>query len=120
MGKKSKRHTAHAGASKPAAGSLINNKTVCKVVEELWTKTQGTAPTNLGGLWKEYDEIVALTESLKEKQGPSPSQLPPREDGLRPFYEWLRAHNAEFDKVEVGSFVGVGYGVKAKTDVEVS
>lgn len=37
MGKKSKRHGAHAGAAKPAAGSLINNKTVCKVVEELWT-----------------------------------------------------------------------------------
>ena len=37
MGKKSKRHGAQAGAVKPAAGSLINNKTVCKVVEELWT-----------------------------------------------------------------------------------
>ena len=37
MGKKSKRHAAQAGAAKPAAGSLINNKTVCKVMEELWT-----------------------------------------------------------------------------------
>ena len=37
--------------------------------------------------------------SLFVRAGPSPSQLPPREDGLRPFYEWLRAHNAEFDKV---------------------
>lgn len=40
MGKKSKRHAAHSGTSKPAAGSLINNKTVCKVVEELWTSEQ--------------------------------------------------------------------------------
>lgn len=33
--------------------------------------------------------------------GPSPSQLPPREEGLHPFYDWLKAHNAEFDKVTV-------------------
>lgn len=36
MGKKSKRHTASAGAAKSAAGSLINNKTVCKLVDDLW------------------------------------------------------------------------------------
>lgn len=36
MGKKSKRHTASAGAAKSAAGSFINNKTVCKLVDELW------------------------------------------------------------------------------------
>lgn len=36
MGKKSKRHTASAGAAKSAAGSIINNKTVCKLVDDLW------------------------------------------------------------------------------------
>jgi histone-lysine N-methyltransferase SETD3 len=61
---------------------------------------------------------MALTDTLREKQGPSPSQLPPREEGFEPFYQWLKAHNAEFDKVEVGSFGGVGYGVKAKADIE--
>ena len=33
------------------------------------TETQGQASTSPSGLWKEYDEIVALTASLKEKQG---------------------------------------------------
>ena len=37
--------------------------------------------------------------SLFVPVGPSPNQLPPREEGLQPFYEWLRAHNAEFEKV---------------------
>lgn len=36
MGKKSKRHTASAGAAKSAAGSPINNKTVGKLVDDLW------------------------------------------------------------------------------------
>ena len=47
MGKKSKRHTAHAGAAKPAAGSLINNKTVCKIVDELWTSERVSYPSLL-------------------------------------------------------------------------
>ena len=47
MGKKSKRHAAHSGTAKPAAGSLINNKTVCKVVEELWTREQRAHSTQL-------------------------------------------------------------------------
>lgn len=36
MGKKSKRHSAQGGAPKPAAGSMINNRAVCRVVEEIW------------------------------------------------------------------------------------
>ena len=36
MGKKSKRHAAQGGASKPAAGSMINNRAVTKIVEEIW------------------------------------------------------------------------------------
>ena len=31
--------------------------------------------------------------------GQSPSHLPPREEGFKTFYEWLKLHKAEFDKV---------------------
>ena len=48
---------------------ITDKMTPPSLLRSLLLETQGTAPTNLGGLWKEYDEIVALTESLKEKQG---------------------------------------------------
>lgn len=36
MGKKSKRQPAGAGAQKTEAGSMMTNKAVCKLVDELW------------------------------------------------------------------------------------
>ena len=46
MGKKSKRHAAQPRAARPAAGSLINNKTVCKVVEELWASERRSSSSS--------------------------------------------------------------------------
>jgi len=40
MGKKSKRHQAQGGAQKTAPGALINNKAVCRAVDELWASKQ--------------------------------------------------------------------------------
>lgn len=42
MGKKSKRHQAQGGAQKTAPGAVINNKAVCRAVDELWASKPGS------------------------------------------------------------------------------
>ena len=63
MWKKSKRHQAQGGAQKTAPGAVINNKAVCRAVDELWASKPGSIVAR--DLENEYDALKFLSRIFR-------------------------------------------------------
>ncbi|KAL5463457.1 hypothetical protein EMCRGX_G032352 [Ephydatia muelleri] len=115
MGKKSKRQP----ESQSFAHPTIYNKTIIKIVDELWSKTHGNPPpSSVAAQLEEYEAITERVNVLIEKQGPPLLAHPPRQEGIAAFERWLGENGAEHSKVELTQFPGIGYGLKAKVELE--
>lgn len=114
MGKKSKRQP---GSQSPVHPT-ISNKTVIKIVDELWSKTHSNPPpSTVAAQLEEYDAITESVNLLVEKQG-TPMVRPPRRDCIAAFEQWLDKNKAEHNKVELAEFPETGWGLRANVQLE--
>ena len=115
MGKKSKRQP----ESQSFAHPTIYNKTAIKIVDEIWSKTHGNPPpSSVAAQLEEYEAITERVNLLIEKQGPPRLIHPPRHEGIAAFERWLGENGAEHSKVELAQFPEIGYGLRAKVELE--